>query len=88
MSIKTRADITQTTKELVLEVLPGISSVELLPDSDILNLGLDSINAMNLLSKLQKTFAIELSAEDITFENFQNLNGLVNLVEKKRSQSG
>ncbi|MDJ0901721.1 MAG: acyl carrier protein [Xenococcus sp. MO_188.B8] len=79
MSIKTRADITQTTKELLLEVLPGISSEELLPDRDILNLGLDSINAMNLVNKLQKTFAIELSADDLTFENFQNLNGLVNL---------
>lgn len=86
MSIKTSADITQTTKDLVLEVLPGISSEELLPDSDIFNLGLDSINAMNLLSKLQKTFAIELSADDITIENFQNLNGLVKLVEKKRRE--
>jgi acyl carrier protein len=82
--MKSTGDITQSTKELVLEVLPGISSEELLPDSDIFNLGLDSINAMNLLTKLQKTFAFELSADDITFENFQNLNGLVKLVEKKR----
>ena len=86
--MKSITDITQTTKELVVEVLPGITSEELLPDKDIFNLGLDSINAMNLLTKLQKTFAIELSAEDITFENFQNLNGLVNLVENKHSESG
>lgn len=84
--MKSIGDVTQSTKELVLEVLPGISSEELLPDSDIFNLGLDSINAMNLLTKLQKTFAIELSADDITFENFQNLNGLVKLVEKKRRE--
>ncbi len=82
--MKSIVDITQSTKDLVLEILPGISSEELLPDSDIFNLGLDSINAMNLLTKLQKAFAIELSADDITFENFQNLNGLVKLVEKKR----
>lgn len=84
--MKSIVDLTQSTKELVLEILPGISSEELLPDSDIFNLGLDSINAMNLLTKLQKAFAIELSADDITFENFQNLNGLVKLVDKKRRE--
>ena len=81
-------DITLTTKALVLEVLPGISSEEILPDSDIFNLGLDSINAMNLVNKLQKKFAIELTSDDITFENFQNLSSLAKLVETKRSQLG
>lgn len=84
--MKGTEDIITSIKDLVLEVLPGVSSEELLPDSDIFNMGLDSINAMTILTKLQKSFDIELVADDITFENFQNLNGLVKLVEKKRSE--
>ncbi|NEQ05161.1 MAG: acyl carrier protein [Moorea sp. SIO4E2] len=80
------AEIRQTTKQLVLEILPEVSSEELSLESDIFNLGLNSINAMNLLTKLQETFGIELTADDITFENFQNVAGLVKLVEKKSSK--
>lgn len=77
-------EITQKVEQLVLEILPAVSREELSPESDIFNLGLDSINAMNLLTKLQETFGIELTADDITFENFQNVTSLVQLVEQKR----
>jgi acyl carrier protein len=77
-------EITQKVEQLVVEILPAVSNEELSPESDIFNLGLDSINAMNLLTKLQETFGIELTADDITFENFQNVTSLIQLVEKKR----
>ncbi len=80
------AEIRQTTKQLVLEILPEVSSEELSLESDIFNLGLNSINAMNLLIKLQEKFGIDLTADDITFENFQNVASLVKLVEKKSSK--
>ena len=80
------SEIRQTTKQLVLEILPEVSSEELSLSSDIFNLGLNSINAMNLLAKLQEKFDIDLTADDITFENFQNVASLVKLVEKKSSK--
>ena len=73
---------------MVLEVLPDVNLEDLSEDSDIFSMGLDSINAMILVTKLQEAFEIQLDTSEINFENFQNLGTIVELIEnKERSEA-
>jgi acyl carrier protein len=76
--------IKQEAKEVVLAILPDVSSEDLNEESDIFSLGLDSINAMTLVSNLQDAFDIQLETNEINFENFQNLATIAEMVEKKK----
>jgi acyl carrier protein len=76
--------IKQQAKEVVLAILPDVSSEDLNEESDIFSLGLDSINAMTLISNLQDAFDIQLETNEINFENFQNLATISTMVEKKK----
>lgn len=76
--------IQQEIKELVVGVLPDVSIEDLKEETDIFSLGLDSINAMTLVSNVQDAFDIQLETSEINFENFQNLASLIELVEKKK----
>lgn len=76
--------IKQEAKEVILAILPDVSSEDLNEESDIFNLGLDSINAMTLVSNLQDAFNIQLETNEINFENFQNLATIAEMVEKKK----
>jgi len=76
--------IKQEAKEVILAILPDVSSEDLNEESDIFSLGLDSINAMTLVSNLQDAFDIQLETNEIIFENFQSLATIAEMVEKKK----
>lgn len=76
--------IKQEVKEVILAILPDVSNEDLNEDSDIFSLGLDSINAMTLVSNLQDAFDIQLDTNEIIFENFQSLATIAEMVEKKK----
>jgi len=76
--------IKQEAKEVILAILPDVSSEDLNEESDIFSLGLDSINAMTLVSNLQDAFDIQLETNEINFENFQNLATIAEMVERKK----
>lgn len=76
--------IKQEVKEVILAILPDVSSEDLNEESDIFSLGLDSINAMTLVSNLQDAFDVQLDTNEIIFENFQSLATIAEMVEKKK----
>lgn len=80
----TTESVKQQIQQLVSEVLPDVSPEELHDNVDIFNLGLDSINAMTLVSNLQDAFDIQLDASEISFENFQNIATIVDMIESKK----
>ncbi|HIK05150.1 MAG TPA: acyl carrier protein [Trichormus sp. M33_DOE_039] len=80
----TTESVKQQIQQLVSEVLPDVSPEELQDNVDIFNLGLDSINAMTLVSNLQDAFDIQLDASEISFENFQNIATIVDMIESKK----
>lgn len=81
-------EIRQETRELILQVLPSVNDQELADDTDIFGLGLDSINAMSLISNVQDAFEISLETSEINFENFQNIATIVEMIEKKKAAVG
>ncbi len=78
-------ELKQKTKNIISDLLGDVSSEEINDDINIFNLGLDSINAMTLISHLQEAFDIELEIHEINFENFQTISTIVEMVRKKKN---
>jgi len=76
--------ISQQSHNIVLDLLPNVSSEELLDDQDLFSLGLDSVNAMMLVLNLQEAFEVTFETCEISFENFQTISNIVELIKKKR----
>jgi acyl carrier protein len=77
------ADVKQKVRDIVLDILPTITDEELEDDKNLFNLGLDSITAMTLVLNLQETFGITFDSSEISFENFQTLANITELLSKK-----
>ncbi|NJK49720.1 acyl carrier protein [Candidatus Gracilibacteria bacterium] len=78
-------ELKQKTKSIISELLPNIGIEEINDDIDIFNLGLDSINAMTLISNLQEAFDIKLESYELNFENFQTISTIVEMVQNKKN---
>lgn len=78
--------IDQKIKNVVLSVLPNINSKDLTDTSSLFSIGLDSVNAMALVLKLQNTFGIKFAATDINAKNFQSVATIVKLINEKQDQ--
>ncbi|MCC5611554.1 acyl carrier protein [Nostoc sp. CHAB 5834] len=77
-------NIKQQITQVILQIIPDITSEDLQNNVDIFNLGLDSINAMTLVSNLQDVFDIQLDPNEISFDNFQNIATIAAMIEKKK----
>ena len=71
--------------EKLVEILKDIR-----PDIDVNNTRLvddgilDSFDIVTLVSEVIDAFGVELSVEDIVPENFNSVEAMLNLIEKKR----
>lgn len=77
----------QTTQNVILQLLPHVEPQNLGDRTDIFSLGLDSINAMSLIFNLQDAFGVKFETNEISFDNFQTVAQIVELVEKKQTTS-
>ncbi|MEH2311069.1 MAG: acyl carrier protein [Nostoc sp.] len=76
--------IEKETKNIVLNILPNINGEDLSESSNLFSIGLDSVNAMSLVLKLQNNFGIKFEINDINAENFQSVATIVKLIEQKQ----
>jgi acyl carrier protein len=77
-------EVKQKAQNVILELLPHVERQNLLDECDIFGLGLDSINAMSLIFNLQDTFEVKFETDEISFDNFQTVAKIVELIEKKQ----
>ncbi|MEH2268242.1 MAG: acyl carrier protein [Nostoc sp.] len=76
--------IEKEAKDVVLSVLPNINGEDLSDSSNLFSMGLDSVNAMSLVLKLQNVFDIKFDINDINAENFQSVATIVKLIDEKQ----
>ncbi|MGF1539074.1 MAG: acyl carrier protein [Pleurocapsa sp.] len=76
--------VKQKIQDVILELLPHVEEQNLGDQTDIFSLGLDSINAMSLIFNLQDTFDVKFETDEISFDNFQTVAKIVELIEKKQ----
>ena len=57
---------------------------ELAPDQSLINDGiLDSLNIVKVVQVLQKEFDIEITAADITLDNFDTISAIIGFVKTR-----
>lgn len=73
------------TKEIILELLsemhPEVDDFESIPDL-VHGETLDSLNIVMLVADLCDKFDIEIPPQEIVYENFDTVDGLVKMVER------
>lgn len=84
MKTMTVEELKQKTQDVILKLLPHVEVQNLGDQTDIFSLGLDSINAMSLIFSLQDTFDVKFETNEISFDNFQTVAKIVELIEKKQ----
>jgi acyl carrier protein len=77
----------QTFMELLCSYLPLAGSDSLDPSSQLVDLGLDSFNTVEILVRLEEEFSVELPDEELTAETFATVGSLWSLVEAALRQS-
>ena len=77
-------ELKQKIQDVILELLPHVESQKLGDRTDIFSLGLDSINAMSLIFNLQDAFDVKFETNEISFDNFQTVAKIVELIEQKQ----
>jgi acyl carrier protein len=80
----TAEEVKQKAQNVILELLPNVEPQNLADECDIFSLGLDSINAMSLIFNLQDAFEVKFETNEISFDNFQTVAKIVELIEKKQ----
>ena len=76
------------TKEKVMKLLTElIPSVDFTCDRLVCDGMLDSIMLIDVISGLDDEFKIEISLEEITAENFNNIDAIAALVDKYKGES-
>ena len=69
-------------REFILEeVLQFIDKSEFSDDSNLFELGLDSLNIMRLVFFLEEEFKIKIPEDKISIENLSTVNSIQNLVK-------
>lgn len=76
--------IREKVLEILMENRPDIENIE---NAELVNDGLlDSFDIVTLVTDLDKAFEINIDGADITPENFNTVDSIVELVKKERSK--
>jgi acyl carrier protein len=79
-----RTDVLTQLKELVLKVSPIKGSVDQIQDhANLYGDWLDSTSVVELVLKIEESFGIAVSADDVEIELFQDLGNLADMVMEK-----
>jgi acyl carrier protein len=72
-------------KERVLEIMRKVTPKMSAYNGEHLldDIGLDSFDIISLISELEQAFSIEFEVDDVQAENFQTLDTVVDLVQRK-----
>jgi methoxymalonate biosynthesis acyl carrier protein len=81
MNTQESGDVKQTLRQFVTR---SINLTDLADDDDLFESGLvNSLFAIQLMTFIEKTFGIEVDAEDLDIQNFRSLNAATSFVLKK-----
>ena len=69
--------------DILNEIIPDTDDEVLLTNTELVHSGvLDSLSIVMLISELSDKFDIEISPQEIVYENFDSLDGLTKMVER------
>ena len=74
--------IREFISELIKLGRNAVDSIDL--DADLIEFGLDSLNSIELIVRLEDEFDIEIDDNDLIIDNINTLNKLINIVQNKQ----
>ncbi|SFM99784.1 acyl carrier protein [Dokdonella immobilis] len=81
--------IEQRVRKFLRETFPVANETELTAEQSLLESGvLDSIGVLNLMTWLEREFAIYVEDHEVVPENIDGIGALVRYVESKRAEAG
>jgi len=81
MQIETERSVKETVRQFILS---SINIPDLRDDDDLFELGIaNSLFAIQLMTFIEKTYALEVEMEDLDIENFKSLSASTAFVMKK-----
>jgi acyl carrier protein len=84
MSMEEEKGVKDTVRRFILS---SIAITKLDDDDDLFESGIvNSLFAVQLMTYIEKTFAIEVGMDDLDIENFKSLNATTAFVLKKNGQ--
>ena len=76
-------EIKQKIKEILNEIIPDVEDDVLENNKELVHSGvLNSFSIVMLIGELSDAFDIEISPQEIVYENFDSLDGLTKMVER------
>ena len=85
MSVQHASGIKETVKGFILS---SVAIPQLGDDDDLFGSGIvNSLFAVQLMTFIEKTFAIEVGMDDLDIDNFKSLNAATAFVLKKNAQA-
>ena len=81
MQIETERSVKETVRQFILS---SINIPDLRDDDDLFELGIaNSLFAIQLMTFIEKTYALEVEMEDLDIDNFKSLSAATAFVLKK-----
>lgn len=77
-------NINQTLRKILGELnIPALNHEKISDNDDLFQLGLNSINIIEMIVKIEEAFGIEFDDEGLTLEGLQTINKLENYIKNK-----
>lgn len=77
--------IERKISEIVREMLKVHSNVSLTADQNLFDIGLDSLNAIQLIVRLEEEFDIIIDDDELIFDNFDSIEKIVEIMKNKQA---
>lgn len=73
-------------REFIMATFPMARKRKITPEESLLETGIiDSLGVLEIVAYLDDQLGVQFEEEDLTQDNFQNVNAIVQFVERKRS---
>jgi acyl carrier protein len=81
--------INSRIRSFIFQTFPVARKRAINDDAPLLGSGIiDSLGTLTVVNFLEQSFTIKISDEELTPDNFTNINSLVRFVERKKGQVG
>ncbi|QMV40603.1 acyl carrier protein [Cohnella cholangitidis] len=71
--------------EIVREMLKVHGNVNLTADQNLFDIGLDSLNAIQLIVRLEEEFDIIIDDDELIFDNFDSIEKIMEIMKNKQA---
>ena len=78
-----RVGIETKVFQAVIGTLPGVTRADVDDKTELFGIGLDSVNAVELILRLEEEFGIEFGFDEIDYDSFRTVSNISDMIREK-----